>query len=213
VGFLVGRKIPVNGFCELPSEALIRLKAFLRQEERDQQQREEQIELLGANGLVCTQKVAAAEQGEPEKRERSDGTCLVGLSWEEPAARIPGRSRGITPQSGIAAHVARSKACCRGLITDTSQRDETHPVEKQLRMPCPTLPVQPRDCPHMARQSGSLFLSLYDSFIHYFTPVYPDAIHARVRRDSASPWRLAICDAAAGENFAGLFSRNCLGYA
>ena len=22
---------------------------------------------------------------------------------------------------------------------------------------------------------------LYDSFIHYFTPVYPDAIHARVR--------------------------------
>jgi hypothetical protein len=33
----------------------------------------------------------------------------------------------------------------------------------------------------MARgQSGSLLLSLYDSFIHYFTPVYPDAIHAEV---------------------------------
>jgi hypothetical protein len=31
----------------------------------------------------------------------------------------------------------------------------------------------------MARgQSGSLFLSPYDSFIHYFTPVYPDAIQA-----------------------------------
>jgi hypothetical protein len=27
-------------------------------------------------------------------------------------------------------------------------------------------------------QDGSLFLLLYDSFIHYFTPVYPDAIQA-----------------------------------
>jgi hypothetical protein len=27
-------------------------------------------------------------------------------------------------------------------------------------------------------QDGSLFLFLYDSFIHYFTPVYPDAIQA-----------------------------------
>jgi len=52
--------------------------------------------------------------------------------------------------------------------------------------PCPTLQVQPHDCPHMARgQSGSLFLSLYDSFIHYFTPVYPDAIHAGVRAPRA----------------------------
>jgi hypothetical protein len=47
---------------------------------------------------------------------------------------------------------------------------------------CPTLQVQPHDRPRMARgQSGSLLLSLYVSFIHYFTPVYPDAIHARVR--------------------------------
>jgi hypothetical protein len=37
----------------------------------------------------------------------------------------------------------------------------------------------------MARgQSGSLLLSLYDSFIHYFTPVYPDAIHEM----RVSPW-------------------------
>ena len=43
--------------------------------------------------------------------------------------------------------------------------------------PCPTLRVRPHDRPRMARgQSGSLFLSLYDSFIHYSTPVYPDAI-------------------------------------
>ena len=33
----------------------------------------------------------------------------------------------------------------------------------------------------MARgQSGSLFLSLYDSFIHYSTPVYPDANRNRL---------------------------------
>ena len=43
--------------------------------------------------------------------------------------------------------------------------------------PCPTLPVQPYDCPHMvgARLVRYSFL-LYDSFIHYSTPVYPDAI-------------------------------------
>jgi hypothetical protein len=43
--------------------------------------------------------------------------------------------------------------------------------------PCPTLQV--RGCPppsHGRGQDGSLFLLLYDSFIHYFTPVYPDAI-------------------------------------
>ena len=46
--------------------------------------------------------------------------------------------------------------------------------------PCPTLQVQPLDRPRMARgQTGSLFLSLYDSFIHYSTPVYPDANQSR----------------------------------
>jgi hypothetical protein len=43
--------------------------------------------------------------------------------------------------------------------------------------PCPTLQV--RGCPppsHGWGQDGSLFLLLYDSLIHYFTPVYPDAI-------------------------------------
>ena len=45
--------------------------------------------------------------------------------------------------------------------------------------PCPTLQVRPLDRPRMARgQSGLLRLSLYDSFIHYSTPVYPDAIPA-----------------------------------
>ena len=35
----------------------------------------------------------------------------------------------------------------------------------------------PRAYTHMTRgQDGSLLLFLYDSFIHYFTPVYPDAI-------------------------------------
>jgi hypothetical protein len=36
-----------------------------------------------------------------------------------------------------------------------------------------------RGCPppsHGRGQDGSLFLLLYDSFIHYFTPVYPDVI-------------------------------------
>jgi hypothetical protein len=43
--------------------------------------------------------------------------------------------------------------------------------------PSPTLQVQPYDCPHMvgARMVRYSFL-LYDSFIHYSTPVYPDAI-------------------------------------
>ena len=43
--------------------------------------------------------------------------------------------------------------------------------------PCPTLQV--RGCPppsHGRGQDGSLLLLLYDSFIHSFTPVYPDAI-------------------------------------
>src|SRR5207244_822634 len=45
--------------------------------------------------------------------------------------------------------------------------------------PCPTLQVRPHDRPRMARgQSGLLCLSLYDSLIHYSTPVYPDAIPA-----------------------------------
>src|SRR5712664_4078424 len=43
------------------------------------------------------------------------------------------------------------------------------------------------DRPRMARgQDGFATPFLYDSFIHYFTPVYPDAIHARVR---APRWR------------------------
>ena len=52
--------------------------------------------------------------------------------------------------------------------------------------PRPTLQVQPRD-PHMARgQSGSLFLSLYYAFIHYLTPVYPDAVHDESVRHKAA---------------------------
>jgi len=52
-------------------------------------------------------------------------------------------------------------------------------VAAQDRASLPSSQVQPHDCPHMARgQSGSLFLSLYDSLIHCFTPVYPDAIHS-----------------------------------
>src|SRR5207237_150132 len=44
--------------------------------------------------------------------------------------------------------------------------------------PCPTLQVRPHDCPRMVRrQSGLLLLSLYDSLIHYSTPVYPDLYH------------------------------------
>jgi hypothetical protein len=43
--------------------------------------------------------------------------------------------------------------------------------------PCPTLQVRGYPPPSHGRgQDGSLFLLLYDSFIHYFTPVYPDAI-------------------------------------
>jgi hypothetical protein len=44
---------------------------------------------------------------------------------------------------------------------------------------CPSPTLQVRGCPppsHGRGQDGSLFLLLYDSFIHYFTPVYPDAI-------------------------------------
>src|SRR5271157_2131448 len=49
------------------------------------------------------------------------------------------------------------------------------------RYPCPTLQVQPYDCPRMARgQGGSLHLPLYDSFIRYSMPVYPGAIQARL---------------------------------
>ena len=59
--------------------------------------------------------------------------------------------------------------------------------------PCPTLQV--RGCahrPHMARgQDGFASPFLYDSFIHYFTPVYPDAIQGG-----------ALCHAEAhGEHF------------
>src|SRR5713101_7366793 len=45
--------------------------------------------------------------------------------------------------------------------------------------PCPTLQV--RGCPPPSHGSGSGWFAtplLYDSFIHYFTPVYPDAIQA-----------------------------------
>ena len=55
--------------------------------------------------------------------------------------------------------------------------------------PMPTLQVHPlrRACTHMTRgQDGSLLLFLYDSFIHYFTPVYPDAIQTRVSAPRAS---------------------------
>src|ERR1039458_729798 len=46
--------------------------------------------------------------------------------------------------------------------------------------PCPTLQV--RGCPPPSHGSGSGWFAtpfLYDSFIHYFTPVYPDAIQAK----------------------------------
>jgi len=45
--------------------------------------------------------------------------------------------------------------------------------------PCPTLQV--RGCPTALTWLGVRMvrlLFLYDSFIHYFTPVYPDAIQA-----------------------------------
>src|SRR5665811_1883840 len=42
--------------------------------------------------------------------------------------------------------------------------------------PYPTLRVRRYRRPHMARgQDGFAIPFLYDSFIHYFTPVYPDA--------------------------------------
>src|ERR1039458_7206354 len=46
--------------------------------------------------------------------------------------------------------------------------------------PCPTLQV--RGCPPPSHGLGSGWFAtpfLYDSLIHYFTPVYPDAIQAR----------------------------------
>ena len=47
--------------------------------------------------------------------------------------------------------------------------------------PCPTLRVRRYRPTHMARgQDGSLLL-LYDSFIHYSTPVYPDASRPEAR--------------------------------
>ena len=59
----------------------------------------------------------------------------------------------------------------------------------------------------MARgQDGSLLLFLYDSFIHYFTPVYPDAIQANrlpsaknstQKNRSHAAWRVYTTGAAA----------------
>jgi len=46
----------------------------------------------------------------------------------------------------------------------------------------PTLQVRRCRRPHMGRgQDGFATPFLYDSFIHYFTPVYPDAIQAEAR--------------------------------
>jgi len=44
--------------------------------------------------------------------------------------------------------------------------------------PCPTLSVRRYRRPRGVGQDGWLFLLRYDSFIRYFTPVYPDAIQA-----------------------------------
>ena len=58
-------------------------------------------------------------------------------------------------------------------------RVTAHSIFSHTAFPCPTLQVRPLDRPRMARgQSGLLCLSLYDSLIHYSTPVYPDAIPA-----------------------------------
>jgi len=101
-----------------------------------------------------------------------------------------------TPQSLRCARVYRAPPCCLPDCVTPSALWIRYFGAHQLQgyqaciCPCPTLPVQPHGCPHLARgQSGSLLLSLYDSFIHYFTPVYPDAIHAGVR---AQEWDAGV---------------------
>ena len=98
----------------------------------------------------------------------------------------------------------------RRLIPDVGRFQSSIP---SLHIPLSTLRLRSCGRPRMTRgQDGSLLLFLYDSFIHYSMPVYPDARRGRDTDFSAPPAQTRASGTTAHGSYLGcLASKRTLG--